>query len=239
MNARARQAMSLRPWEYLNHGDLDPFLPSQTRMGPDTNPRGAKRPVAVPVPCFRFERGLCSRICPYGRIHTPCGRCGSPQSPTRQRVPQHGTRRRRQTCPPPFWGRVVPTPVDSETLAVQHMPLIRLQFNIMPHVDANNLYIYVQTCGSGFGTSFIDVIGTDVATVPSASGGKQKRTRPKVTSQLRRRKLGLGDTLIENKPQSPTGRVVSRPKRTRTAAQDTYSADPGQPIDQVSDVLKM
>ena len=104
MDTRARQAMSLRPWEYLTHTDLDQFLPSpipMTEGGSDTTPRrGAEI-------CFRFQRGACNRVCPYGRLHS-CKTCGSPlhgavYHSTGPTGPGH-------QAPPPFWARSRPQP---------------------------------------------------------------------------------------------------------------------------------
>ena len=80
MDSRARQAMSLRPWEFMTQSDLDQFLPTPapvTGRDQSSTRRGPGGPGVTTEHCFKFQRGSCSRICPYGRIHIPCGTCGS------------------------------------------------------------------------------------------------------------------------------------------------------------------
>ena len=95
-DSRARQAMALRPRDFLTTLDLDQFLPTGQQLsrslqtGAGSTGRGAQT-------CFRFlRRNDCGTPCQWGRVHPPCSVCSSPQHPTEfHGAAQNATRQQR------------------------------------------------------------------------------------------------------------------------------------------------
>ena len=105
-DSRARQAMALRPRDYLTAVDLDRFVsPTPSRQ---INARllysyyvsGNNYQTRV---CLRHvERNACRYPCPAGRYHPHCVSCGPQGHPTRFHP---GASHGRPTVPLPFLGR--------------------------------------------------------------------------------------------------------------------------------------
>ncbi|XP_043231324.1 uncharacterized protein LOC122386316 [Amphibalanus amphitrite] len=79
-DSRARQAMALRPRDFLTTLDLDQFWPTRVASTATTAERAGTNHKEV---CFQHvRRNKCTTPCRTGRIHPPCQTCNSTQHAT-------------------------------------------------------------------------------------------------------------------------------------------------------------
>ena len=79
-DSRARQAMALRPRDFLTSLDLDQFMPVATGVSKQATGGQPSRQNQI---CFQHtRRNGCTTPCRTGRIHPPCARCNSTQHAT-------------------------------------------------------------------------------------------------------------------------------------------------------------
>ena len=77
MDSRARQAMALRPGDFLTALDLDQFVTPAVGPGRPTMGAGGSRPQFDQLCFLHARQNACSWPCKTGRVHTPCRWCNS------------------------------------------------------------------------------------------------------------------------------------------------------------------